>query len=100
MRSRERVPGIEADGVVLSTQPQVKPTHTTVIFQSCSIGIFCILDADNICVGYQVNIQDPIFNSEYKMLIDNQEVWDSLIAGLPEMPKIGNKPSEELLPDA
>lgn len=84
---------IPAGGVILGQQPQRPlPTKTTVDFHTSLIGIYVMLDENNICKGYKIQILDQIFNREYNFDIDNQQVWDDITKEISSFPRIGEVP--------
>jgi len=86
---------VPAGGVILGEQPKrPQPTKEVIHFHSCMIGIYVMLDENNICKGYKVQIRDPIFNREYNFDVDNQQVWDEIVKDIPSFPKIGEVPEE------
>lgn len=83
-------------GVLLNTPQPQRPqlTKHTIDFHTCLIGIYVMLDEDNVCKGYKIQIKDPIFNTEYNLDMDNQKMWDELVKDIPSFPKIGEVPKE------
>jgi hypothetical protein len=72
---------------------EIRSMHRTT-FLGCEAGVFCVLDEDNICTGYQLVILDHKENHRYDFPFDTtlKNQWLQEIA---EMPDQGQKPEEQ-----
>lgn len=72
-------------------QPRVQPTIHKTEFHMCSAGFFAVLDDDDICTGYQLQIIDPLERHQYTFDF-GQEVFDDWMRDFLQFPKVGEKP--------
>lgn len=86
-------PGIPAGGVLLGSQPQVMPTQHRTVFNGCSLGLFVLLDENNVCRGYKLLIQDSRESHTYEADFD-QELKDEWAKDLSNFPNVGETPEE------
>lgn len=72
-------------------QPRVQPTIHKTEFHMCSAGFYAILDDDDICTGYRLQIVDPVERHHY-VFDFGQDVLDEWAGDLNKFPKVGEKP--------
>jgi hypothetical protein len=84
-------PPIPPGGVVLGAPQQVPPTQHKTSFHGCAIGLFVILNEDEICQGYKLLIQDPRESHVYEADC-GQELLDTWAKDIARFPRVGEKP--------
>lgn len=94
---------VPAGGVELTREGKIAPqgpqvglpprTKKTVSFQNCQIGVYAVLDEENVCQSYKLVLADPWENIQYEFdfLDDVREMLETQIS---QFPLIGEKPAE------
>lgn len=90
-----RIPGtpgppVPPGGILLNTPQQIPPTQHKTTFHGCSIGLFVILDENEICKGYKLLIQDPRESHAYEADF-GQELIDQWGKEIPAFPRVGER---------
>ena len=92
MPSIPGTPGpIPPGGVVLNAPQGPPPTIHKTTFHGCALGIYVILDENEICQGYKLLIQDPRESHVYEADF-GQELIDEWGRDFSKFPRVGQKP--------
>lgn len=82
---------IPSGGILLNTPQAPPPTQHKTVFHGCALGLFVMLDENNVCQGYKLLIQDPRESRTYEADFV-QDLKDQWLKDLSNFPNVGEVP--------